>query len=111
MIVVAVITMSLAPLPKQAAHHHRTHPASKSHWRWESIVTTAYAIKRQPTDKRSCEVYHNRTANGYVPRIGIAAVDTSVFPFGTVLNIPGYGYAVAEDTGNPTYVHGRVVDL
>jgi peptidoglycan DL-endopeptidase CwlO len=40
---------------------------------------------------------------------GIAAVDPSVIPLGTRLSIPGYGEAVASDTGSG--VQGAVIDL
>ena len=41
-----------------------------------------------------------RTATGKWPTRGMCAVNRSMIPYGTVLYIPGYGYAVAEDTGS-----------
>lgn len=41
----------------------------------------------------------NRTATGKWPKVGMCAVNPKVFPYGTRFYIPGYGYAVAEDTG------------
>lgn len=43
-----------------------------------------------------------RTATGKWPMIGMCAVNTKQFAFGTKFYIPGYGYAVAEDTGANT---------
>ena len=40
-----------------------------------------------------------RTATGKKPRVGMCAVNPKLIPYGTRLYIPGYGYAVAEDTG------------
>ncbi|GGE22998.1 hypothetical protein GCM10011571_26330 [Marinithermofilum abyssi] len=51
----------------------------------------------------------NKTATGTTPRRGTVAVDPDVIPLGTRLYIPGYGQAVAEDTGGA--VDGNVIDL
>jgi cystine transport system substrate-binding protein len=48
-----------------------------------------------------------RTATGLPVGWGIAAVDPSVIPLGTRIVVPGYGVAVAADTG----VYGSSVDL
>ncbi len=40
---------------------------------------------------------------------GIVAVDPNVIPLGTRMFIPGYGYAVAADTGGA--VKGYIIDL
>jgi len=40
-----------------------------------------------------------RTATGKWPMVGMCAVNPKLIPYGTKLYIPGYGYAVAEDTG------------
>ncbi len=50
-----------------------------------------------------------KTASGRVAQRGVVAVDTSVIPFGTKLYIPGYGYAVAGDTGGA--IKGNKIDL
>jgi 3D (Asp-Asp-Asp) domain-containing protein/peptidoglycan hydrolase CwlO-like protein len=48
-----------------------------------------------------------RTATGLPVGWGIAAVDPSVIPLGTHIVVPGYGVAVAADTG----VYGSSIDL
>jgi 3D (Asp-Asp-Asp) domain-containing protein len=50
-----------------------------------------------------------RTATGLPVGWGIAAVDPSVIPLGTHFYVPGYGEAVAADTGGAIY--GSTVDL
>lgn len=40
------------------------------------------------------------TASGALARRGTVAADPSLFPFGTELEIPGYGRGVVEDTGS-----------
>jgi 3D (Asp-Asp-Asp) domain-containing protein len=49
------------------------------------------------------------TASGLPVGHGIVAVDPSVIPLGTRMYVPGYGAAVAADTGGA--VHGAMIDL
>jgi len=49
-----------------------------------------------------------RTASGKTLRKGLVGVDTAYIPFGTLLYIPGYGFAEAADTGA---IRGRWIDL
>ena len=50
-----------------------------------------------------------RTATGLPVGYGIAAVDPSVIPLGTHFYVPGYGEAVAADTGGA--IAGDTIDL
>jgi cystine transport system substrate-binding protein len=50
-----------------------------------------------------------RTATGLPVGWGVVAVDPAVIPLGTRLTIPGYGEAVAADTGGA--VRGNTIDL
>lgn len=50
-----------------------------------------------------------RTSTGRRATYGIAAVDPRVIPLGTRLYIPGYGYALAADTGGS--IKGNRIDL
>ena len=49
------------------------------------------------------------TATGIPVGWGVAAVDPHVIPLGTHMTIPGYGEAVAADTGSA--VRGASIDL
>jgi cystine transport system substrate-binding protein len=49
------------------------------------------------------------TATGLPVGYGVAAVDPSVIPLGTHLTVPGYGEAVAADTGGS--IVGATIDL
>lgn len=49
------------------------------------------------------------TASGAPAKHGTIAADTSVFPFGTVMHIPGYGFGVVEDRGGA--IKGTKIDL
>lgn len=49
------------------------------------------------------------TASGKKARRGTIAADTSLYPFGTVMYIPGYGYGTVEDRGGA--IKGQHIDL
>jgi len=61
-----------------------------------TVTTTGYTLR-------------GRTATGVPTTIGVVAVDPAVIPLGTRMTIPGYGEAIAADTGGA--VHGNVIDL
>ena len=49
------------------------------------------------------------TASGTMARPGTIAADTSLYPFGTVMYVEGYGYSRVEDRGGS--VKGQHIDL
>ena len=49
------------------------------------------------------------TATGTLCRYGVIATDPYFIPLGTKVYIPGYGYAVAEDTGGA--IVGNRIDI
>lgn len=49
------------------------------------------------------------TAVGTKAKPGTIAADTSIYPFGTVMHIPGYGYGRVEDRGGA--IKGEHIDL
>ena len=49
------------------------------------------------------------TATGTKAQLGTISADPSVFPFGTQLDVPGYGEGVVEDTGSR--VKGYCIDV
>ncbi|HZY98457.1 MAG TPA: ubiquitin-like domain-containing protein [Candidatus Baltobacteraceae bacterium] len=65
------------------------------------MVATAYTA--------ACAGCSGITAIGRPAGHGIVAVDPSVIPLGTHLFIPGYGLAIAGDTGGA--IHGYRIDL
>jgi uncharacterized protein YabE (DUF348 family) len=69
---------------------------------WRAV--NMYAVSYNPTSAGG-----NITASGLPLQKGVAAVDPAIIPLGTRLFIPGYGEAVAADTGGG--VKGRIIDL
>ena len=49
------------------------------------------------------------TASGVRAKNGTIAADTAIFPFGTVMYVPGYGYGRVEDRGGG--IKGYRIDL
>jgi 3D (Asp-Asp-Asp) domain-containing protein len=71
--------------------------------------TEAAAGARQLTVNASGYALTGQTATGLPVGWGVVAVDPSLIPLGTHLTIPGYGEAVAADTGGS--VVGASIDL
>lgn len=70
-----------------------------------SHVLTMEASAYLPTDGGGDCV----TATGMHAGHGIVAVDPDIIPLGTMLYIPGYGHAIAADTGG--MIEGHMIDL
>ncbi len=49
------------------------------------------------------------TASGTRARVGTFAADTGLYPFGTIMYVPGYGYGRVEDRGSA--IKGDAIDL
>jgi uncharacterized protein YabE (DUF348 family) len=77
------------------------------YWRAYTVYVTSYSPSRAgvaPTARN-----FGLTATGKRLTKGMVAVDRRYIPLGTRMYIPGYGFAVAEDTGSG--VRGRFIDL
>jgi 3D (Asp-Asp-Asp) domain-containing protein len=76
---------------------------------WRILNMRAASYKPSSTGKAPDDPQYGITATGKHLHKGIVAVDPKIIPLGTALYIPGYGMAVAEDTGGA--VQGLVIDL
>jgi 3D (Asp-Asp-Asp) domain-containing protein len=70
--------------------------ASAEGGRTITVIATGYSLD-------------GHTSSGLPVGWGVAAVDPSVIPLGTHMTVPGYGEAVAADTGGS--VVGSSIDL
>lgn len=67
-------------------------------------------IPYQKTGRFSFRLKHvGKTSSGAIVSPGTIAADRSIYPYGTVMYIPGYGYGRVEDTGGA--IDGQHIDL
>ena len=98
--IVAVGTGPRTVLATSSARGYRVPPAP-AHGRRMYVEATGYSPREPGLDFT--------TATGARARHGVIAVDPRVIPLGTRVYVPGYGYAVAADTGGA--IKGRRIDL
>lgn len=77
------------------------------YWRAYTVYATSYSPARAGTPRTARN--YGITASGRPLVKGLVAVDRRYIPFGTRMYIPGYGFALAADTGGG--VKGRFIDL
>ncbi len=68
------------------------------------LLATAYVVR---AGTGNCDAYTSRTADGSRADYGVVAVSPHQFRFGTKFRIPGYGVAIAHDTGGDIH-YGRM---
>lgn len=75
-------------------------------WKRNLLMQPVYAYGPQKGQKKKI----GETASGTKAKPGrTIAADTNVFPFGTKMKIPGYGWGVVEDRGGA--IKGGKIDL
>ncbi|MCS6845332.1 MAG: ubiquitin-like domain-containing protein [Caldilineales bacterium] len=78
-----------------------------TYWRKVRMFVTSYSPANSGVSPD--RPWYGRTRLGIPIRRGLVAVDPAVIPLRTQLYVPGYGFAMAADTGSG--VRGRWVDL
>jgi 3D (Asp-Asp-Asp) domain-containing protein len=76
------------------------------------VMATGYTAGIESTGKSPSHPQYGITYSGVRVRKGMVstiAADTSIFPLGTLLYIPGYGYGIVADTGSA--IKGKKIDL
>lgn len=74
-------------------------------WRRNLLLQPVYAYGPMEGERKKV----GETASGTKAKPGTVAADTSVFPFGTRMRIPGYGDGIVEDRGGA--IQGGRIDL
>ena len=76
------------------------------------VVATGYTAGVESTGKKPGHPQYGITYSGVKVRrdfVSTIAADPKVFPIGTVLYVPGYGYGIVADTGSA--IQGKKIDL
>jgi 3D (Asp-Asp-Asp) domain-containing protein len=77
-----------------------------------TVTATGYTAGKESTGKLSSHPAYGITKSGVRVKRGYfstIAADTAVFPIGTVLFIPDYGFGIVADTGSA--IKGNKIDL
>lgn len=85
---------------------------NRDHFRALEVTATGYYAGPESTGKSPGHPEYGITYSGVKVRKGLfstIAADTRVFPLGTILYIPGYGFGVVSDTGSA--IKGNKIDL
>ncbi|WP_245590374.1 3D domain-containing protein [Aneurinibacillus terranovensis] len=88
--------------------------AALAHYPQVNVVATGYYPGPESTGKDITHPAYGITYSGVKVRrdkdtISTIAADLSVFPLGTILYIPGYGYGIVADIGSA--IKGNKIDL
>lgn len=88
--------------------------AIKKNIRTVKVMATGYTAGYESTGKRPDHPQYGITYSGVKVRrdkdtVSTIAADLKVFPLGTILYIPGYGYGVVADKGSA--IKGHKIDL
>jgi 3D (Asp-Asp-Asp) domain-containing protein len=104
-----LIAEAQAAQAKSSALAHQRSSFISTSYRVSTDVATPAVAGRTITVSATGYSLSGTTATGLPVGYGVAAVDPSVIPLGTHMSIPGYGEAVAADTGGS--VVGATIDL
>jgi resuscitation-promoting factor RpfB len=98
----------IARPPQNLIIAYGTNPVTHSTDTPDGTITYWRVLRMYATSYSPSSAGGNITASGQVLRKGLVAVNPSYIPYGTRLYIPGYGEAVASDTGR---LGSRSIDL
>lgn len=65
----------------------------------DALVTSYAPLDPNAVDGMCYEGDPSVTSTGSKVRMGVAAADPKKLPYGTIIEVPGYGLAIVEDTG------------
>lgn len=108
-LLVASVCLPAAAIPAEAGLGAEPEPPAQT---TVTVLATGYTAGVESTGKRPGHPQYGVTFSGVKVRrsnVSTIAADTRVFPLGTLLYIPGYGYGCVADTGSR--IKGRRIDL
>ncbi|MEK0316394.1 3D domain-containing protein [Cohnella sp. 56] len=108
-LLVASVCLPAAASPAEAGAGAEPEPPAQT---TVTVLATGYTAGVESTGKRPGHPQYGVTFSGVKVRrsnVSTIAADTRVFPLGTLLYIPGYGYGCVADTGSR--IKGRRIDL
>ncbi|TDL30394.1 hypothetical protein E2R51_19015 [Jeotgalibacillus sp. S-D1] len=85
--------------------HIKKYPSKK-------VTATGYTAGEESTGKNPGDKLYGITFSGVKVKrdtYSTIAADPDVFPIGSILFIPGYGYGIVADTGSA--INGKIIDL
>lgn len=88
------------------------HPTAAAGLTEIEVTATGYYAGVESTGKRPGHPQYGITFSGVKVRrdlFSTIAADRKLFPIGTILHVPGYGYGVVADTGSA--IKGKKIDL
>ena len=85
----------------------QTEQGPREYWRVVRMRVTAYTAAS--SGKAPDDPHYGITASGLPAGYGVVAIDRNIVPWKSELFVPGYGVAIAGDTGGG--VRGRWIDL
>ncbi len=74
-------------------------------WKRDLFLRPVYAYGPMEGQRKKVGI----TASGTKAKVGTIAADSRVFPFGTRMRVPGYGWGTVEDRGGA--IKGGKIDL
>lgn len=95
-----------------SAEIKQNEPIDYSKYPAVNVTATGYTAGHESTGKTKSHPAYGITKSGLKVKRDLystIAADTSIFPIGTVLWIPGYGFGVVADTGSA--IKGHRIDL
>lgn len=107
-----VVASSLPSFTSNQAEHSLEEAIDWSQYPTQKVVATGYTAGKESTGKSPGDPAYGITYSGVKVKRDLystIAADPDVFPIGTVLFIPEYGYGVVADTGSA--IKGAKIDL
>lgn len=112
LLLVCALALTSAASSADAAKSDSAQTGARPEQEHIEVVATGYTAGVESTGKRPGHPQYGITYSGVKVRrdhVSTIAADPKLFPIGTLLYIPGYGYGVVADTGSA--IKGYRIDL